>query len=318
MKFTQIDPAEVDLSDDRFRISYYDTGAELVDSIQEVGVLNPPVLTRREERLILVSGWKRVRACLELQLSCIPVFISDLRDDLELFKNAVYENAAVRSLSVIEKTEILARLKNFGTSDETLVRRFLPLLNIPANPDYLEIFLPLAQFSGDEKELIHHKNMTIMVIKALVPFPRETRAQLLPWLQALGQNKQKELLNHLRDISLRDSRTPGEILSAPQIVKLAADDKLSPPQKAEKILSLLREARNPGLSLWTKAFAAALKKIDIEKGILVNPSPFFEGEDLALHFSFRSREELLSKLAHVKQLAARADFNDIFKTPQDE
>ena len=96
-------------------------------------------------------------------------------------------------------------------------------------------------------------------------------------------------------------------------------ENLSVPQKAENILAFLREARNPSLSLWAKTFEAVLKKLDIEKGIMVDPSPFFEGEDLALHFSFKSRKELLNKLAQVKKLADRSEFDDVFNSPtQDE
>lgn len=319
MKFTQIDPAEIELCDDRFRISFFYSGTELKDSIQDVGLLNPPVLTRREGQLILVSGWKRVLACLNLELRLIPIFIAGQKDDLELFTASVYENASVRSLSGIERAETLARLKKFGVSDAALVRRFFPLLGIPCNPEYLKLFISLAEFSSEEKKQMHQKNMSMAVLQALVFFDLGERELLLPWLQALGQNKQRELLNLLRDISLRDKQPLLAILNAPQIRELASNDKLSLPQKAEKILSFLRVARNPSLSLWTKTFEAVLKKLDIEKGIVVDPSPYFEGEDLALHFSFKSREELLERLFHVKKLADRNDFTDIFKTPtQDE
>ncbi len=319
MKFTQIEPSAINLSDERFRISFFYTGTELKDSIQEVGLLNPPVLTHREGQLILVNGWKRVLACLLLELPLIPIFIAGQEDDLELFTASVYENASVRSLSAIEKAEILDRLKKFGASDATLVRRLFPLLGIPCNPEYLKLFLVLAEFSAEEKKRIHQKNMSVTVLQALVFFNGQERALLHPWLQALGQNKQRELLNLLRDISLRDKQPPLDILREPQIQKLVQNDNLSLPQKVEKILSCLREARNPSLSFWTKTFETVLKNLEIEKGILVDPSPFFEGEDLALHFSFKSREELLERLMQVKKLADQADFCEIFKiSTQDE
>ncbi len=319
MKFTQIDPAEINLCDERFRISFFYTGTELKESIQEVGLLNPPVLAHREGQLILVNGWKRVLACLHLELPLIPIFIAGQEDDLELFTASVYENVSVRSLSGIEKAEILARLKKFGSPDATLVRRFFPLLGIPCNPDYLRLFSVLAEFSAEEKKCVHQKNMSMPVLQALVFFNAQERELFLPWLQAFGQNKQKELLNLLREISQRDKQPVLDILHEPQIQELVYNDKLSLPQKAEKILSCLREARNPSLSFWTRTFEAVLKKLEIEKGILVDPSPFFEGEDLALHFSFKSREELLERLVQVKKLADRADFYELFKIPsQDE
>ena len=109
MRFTQIDPHDIDLTDERFRISFILSSDELAVSIRDLGLLNPPVLAQRKGgRTILVSGWKRVLACRALSLSPIPVFVADEKDDLELFKGAVYENASVRTLSAVEKAEVRA------------------------------------------------------------------------------------------------------------------------------------------------------------------------------------------------------------------
>jgi ParB family chromosome partitioning protein len=318
MKFTQIDPGEIDLADQRFRVSFSDSFDELVGSIQDLGLLNPPVLARREGRLILVSGWKRVRACRALLLSPIPVFVEEDKDDLELFSIAVYENTSNRTLSIVEKAGILARQQGFGAPQDELIRRTLPLLGIPPTAEYLQIFMSVAGMDPEEKKIVHEKDPTAALLQALLAFSPAERSLLRPWLWTLGQNKQKELLNTLREVAVRDGISPEKVLAHPRIRELAAEEQLSLRQQAERLLDHLRERRNPSLTAWSRAFDVALQKLGIEKGVVIDPSPFFEGEDLSLQFSFRSREEFLERLARLKNLGDRSEFCDLFKDPEDE
>jgi ParB family chromosome partitioning protein len=306
MRFTQIDPHDIDLADERFRISFILSSDELAASIRDLGLLNPPVLAQRKGgRTILVSGWKRVLACRALSLSPIPVFMADEKDDLELFKVAVYENASVR-------------LQGFGAQADELIRQYLPLLGIPPTREYLELFIFVAGFDPEEKRVVHDKDPPAAVLKALFPFTPAARARLLPWLWTLGRNKQKELLSNLREIASRDGISPEEVLSHPRIREIAADGRLSPRQQAEELVEHLRERRNPTLTAWSKAFDAALEKLGIGKGVVIDPSPFFEGEDLSLHFSFRSPEEFLDRLSRLKGLADKPEFQALFRGPDDE
>jgi len=318
MKFTQIDPAVIDVEEERFLISFDCSLAELKHSIQEVGLLNPPILAGRRDRPVIVSGRKRILACLELGLSPIPVFIARDQSDLKLFQLAVFENVSVRGLSAVEKAEVLAKLKSFGAADAELIRRFLPLLKIPPTAEYLDLFLALARYGPEEKRVVHEKGLSITVLKTLHPFSPEERALLWPLLRSLGQNRQKELLILLREIARREQVQPLQLLSEPGITVLREDDTLSAPQKATKLVDLLRERRYPSLSSWTKAFEAVLEKLEIEKGILVDPSPFFEEEDLSLRFTFKNRAEFMARLSGLKRLAEKPEFDQLFPSSDDD
>jgi len=317
MRFTQIDPTHIALEDERFRISFFGTeDSALTRAVRVAGLLNPPVLTLREGRKILVSGWKRVLSCLALKLPQIPVFVSDSQDDLELFSAAVYENASNRSFSAVEKAEILARLLRFGIPEQDLMRRFLPLLEIPPLPASRELYLALSGFSLEEKRIIHEKDMSAAALKHLVRFAPADRPALLSLLRHLGRNKQRELLALVWEIGRREGKIAAQVLAQPQIQSVLRDQALSEPQKADKVIEILRVQRSPTLAAWQNSFAEALKKLHIEKGIVIDPSPFFEGEDLSLHFSFKSREEFLAKLARLKKIADLKDFQGLFP-PED-
>ena len=75
MKREEILIKDINLKDERFRISSFFSLEKLLFSLKEVGLVNPPLVTYRNHRLVLVSGWKRVLACQGLSLTSIPVWM---------------------------------------------------------------------------------------------------------------------------------------------------------------------------------------------------------------------------------------------------
>lgn len=317
MKFTSIDTAEINLSDERFRISYFFSLKSLQQSIKAAGLINPPVLTYRDRQPVIVSGWKRILACQKLSLTPIPVFVCD-KDDLETFKISVHENLTHREYCQIEKAEILHKLKLFGEDEDCIVRQFLPLLKIPPTKRHLSIYLTFSRFEPELKKITYDKNMQFNVMQYLVHFKPKERQTLLPFLIPLGQNKQKELLADLYEIIRKEKVSAAKILNTDSIKAIQSNKKLSPLQKADRIRAFLREKRNPTLATWAKAFDAVLKELNLSQGIVITPSPFFEGEDFSLNFDFKSREELIEKLARLKELSAKKELLDLFKFSSDD
>lgn len=318
MKFTAVDIATINLKDERFRISYYFSLENLLHSIKETGLLNPPVLTHRDHQPIVVSGWRRILACQKLSMTSIPVFVTDVREDLGAFKIPVYENLAHREYNPLEKAEILRKLKFFGEDKEGILRHFLPLLQIPPTVRHLSLYLSVSRFDPKLKKVIHEKNIPFSVLQLLVQFKTKERTMLLPFLIPLGQNKQKELLTNLFEIARRDKVPVTEILNSGRVKALLSNEKLSSLQKADKFREFLKEKRNPALAAWIKAFDAVLKELNLSEGTVIIPSPFFEGEDFSLNFSFKNQEEFIQKLLGLKQLSTKKEFLELLRFTSDD
>jgi len=202
----------INLKDERFRISCFSPMESLLLSIKEIDLINPPLVTSRNRQVILVSGWKRVLACLELSLTSIPVWVVRSDDDQQMFLLAFYENLASRDFSLLDKAEILRRLKKLGEKEQKIIRYYFPLLNIPQTSYHLDLYLAVSRFSKDVKSFIHQKNMSLASMEIFAEFNSRERKLLRPLLQPLGQNKQQELLEDLHEISLRDSVSAQDIL----------------------------------------------------------------------------------------------------------
>ena len=205
MKIEETGLNRIDFEDDRFRISYFCELGKLKRSIAESGLLSPIIVTPRAKCLVIVTGWRRAKACRDLSLSTIPCFILEEPEDLKAFLLAVLENAAIRDFDTLESAEILKKLKGFGVEEQTLLENYLPLFGIPQTLSYLDAYLTTAEFEIVTKEFIHIKKPSFAVIQYLTELNKEERGALIPHLKYLSQNKQKELLELLLEISKRDN-----------------------------------------------------------------------------------------------------------------
>jgi len=116
---------------------------ELVASIKEIGILQPPVVRRvGTDRYELIMGERRFRAAKAAGLTKIPVIIRQTPDN-ELLREALIENIHRSQLNPLEEAAAYAGLlSDFGcTHDELaaklgrsrpLISNMLRLLNLPA------------------------------------------------------------------------------------------------------------------------------------------------------------------------------------------
>lgn len=315
MKRETITLDKIFLKDERYRISHHFSLEKLIISLREIGLVHPPLLSLQDHRLILVSGWKRVLACLELSLSPLEVYVTEERDDLRIFLAALYENLATREFSLVEKSEILGKLEKFGEKKERIVKYYMPLLNIPPTPFYLDLFLGLSQFEPELKKAIHEKTMPLSTVQMLAEFASEERKLLFPLLLPLSQNKQRELLDDVGEVSRKNDIPVREILGAKDIQEILNSTKFSALQKSEKTRVVLKKKRYPFFSSWKEAFDSSLRKIHWPKEISIKPSPFFEDRNISLTFNFRNKREFEANLSKLQEIASRKEFPEMFRLP---
>lgn len=313
MRVKQLPLNQIFLENERFRISYYFSLERMILSLKSVGLINPPLVCFRDNHFILVSGWKRVLACREISLSPIPVQVSEEEDELKTFQLAFFENLASREFNLIEKAEILSKLKEFGETEEKIVRQFLPLLGIPSTFSHLDTFLSFSGFEPELKKLIVEKKMPFSSARLLSEFKPRGRKLLLPLLLPLGQNKQKELLEDLQEVSRKSDIPAEKLLASKEIQDALKSERLSPLQKSDKIRLLLKRKRYPSLSSMRDSFDSLLKRIDWPKEISVKSSPFFEDEDVSVSFTFRNNVEFQRHLRKLQKLASKKEFSNLFK-----
>jgi ParB family chromosome partitioning protein len=103
--------------------------AELVQSVKEIGVLQPVVVRRVKDgdegdaQFELIMGERRLRACQEAGLDRIPAIVRDTQDDA-LLRDALLENLHRAQLNPLEEAAAYQQLlDDFGCTHEELATR---------------------------------------------------------------------------------------------------------------------------------------------------------------------------------------------------
>ncbi len=317
MRSENIQLDHINVQDERYRISYYFDLEALIHSIRRIGLIHPPVVTHRNGEILIVTGWKRILACQSLSHFSIPCCVFEEGNDLNVFRLGLEENRTFRSFTILEKAEIVKRLIRFGVSEKVVVRDYLSLLAIPQTMNHLDTYLRIVSLEPETKEFVHEKGVGFPVLKLLVFYSEEERRILLPLLRPLGQNKQQDLLRNLLEISKRDGIPARDVLGAEDIQEISAKENLSPLQIAEQIRNLVLRKRYPTLFAWKDAFETQKKALGWPVDIRIEPSPNFEDEEFTVHFSFKTFDEYMERLAKLNVFASQEKIVPLLRSSPD-
>ncbi len=318
MRIERIALEEIDLHDQRFRFSYYFDLGSLFVSVQKIGLVYPPLVVKREgPKYVLVSGWKRIHACLKLSLKHLPVLILNEDDDSRAFLISFYENMTTRKFDLLEKAEILRLLIGFIKDEKIIIRSFLPHLEIPSTHSHLDAYLEIARLHPRWKEMIFKKKMAFSSVELLLLFMPDEREQLFPLLEPLNMNKQKRILEDLHDLSRRSQQPLQKILHKPEIRSLLNDKNLSPLQKAENVRSWAKKKRYPLLSTWEDSFRSSMKKAQLLPDVTYDPTSLFEDGEFSVTFDIKSKDSFLRKIAKLQELISDEELFRMFEDHPD-
>ncbi len=314
MKLLDISLDDIDLTDERFRISFHFDLEKLRISIKKIGLVCPLVVVKRNDpRFVILSGWKRAFSFQELSLPSVPVFLLEEDDDYRAFLFSLYENLAVRNFNILEKAEIVRKLHGYVDNEREIVKTFFPLLEIPANLSYLDMYLKIARLDSACKKMIFDKKMPLPQVQLLTEFSPQDRERILPLILPLGQNKLKQFLEDLFELTRKTGNSAAAILSAPEIQAVSESDNLSLLQKADRIRALLRTHRYPTLTSWKKSFDASLRKARLSKDVAFDAPSFFEDGEFSVTFSVKSKKAFQERLARLQDLASDENLFSIYK-----
>lgn len=318
MNIQMISLNDVDHKDERFRFSYHFDLDMFLLSIEKIGLANPLAVVNRAGHIVLVTGWKRFFACRELCLSPLPVIVIEEDDDFRLFFFSLYENITHREFDLLEKAEILHKLRTYIHDEREIVKEYLPLLKIPATLSYLDLYMKISRLDARWKRVIYEKKMSLSSLEVLLEFDADEREHLLSLIFPLGQNKQRQILEDLIHISKKKAVSPGDILNSNKVRSIVQSEKLSPLQKAEEVRSLLKKERYPYLSAMKESFDTSMKKAHLSKEVIVDSGSFFEDGEFTISFNLNDEQEFRKKLVKLQKLASDKDFFSLFKRFPDE
>lgn len=162
---------------------------ELVDSIKDVGVIQPLLITRKKDRYILVAGYRRLEASKQAKLKELPCVVQDLSDD-DLIRYALIENLQREDLNPLE--EALAIKQLIGTQ-ELDYRKVAEMLG--KSKTYVGERLALLDLPYDLKETVSQGTLSMKKADALKKVKDDkARTRLIEKAKSVDVRKLKTLV----------------------------------------------------------------------------------------------------------------------------
>jgi ParB/RepB/Spo0J family partition protein len=299
---------KIDLEDTQFLISFRPELEPLLASIQLIGLLEPLLVRERNDgRYQLICGFKRAEA---LRLLAVPeveafVYPQGVLEDTQALLLQMGHNI-VRPLNLVEKAQALGKLLAFGCPEREVIDRYLPLLGLQPSIRILKQVTGLMGLEQGLQEYLVRKNLSLSTSTLFLHLDKEGQATILPLLEALGpgENRVKEIISFLREISLRDGVPMAALISKKEIGELIDDQDIPRPQRLEHLRRVLKEMRFPRLTTMEDTFADYKRSLSLPPQISFHPPPFFEGEDFRMELrfkDFRVFRELVVRLSQITE-----------------
>ncbi len=286
---------------------------ELINSLSSDGLINPPLLRYRTVvcgyrriNAAKVLGWERVHAWI------VPEEAVSLEAAMEI---SLRDNLVSRGLSEAEKARAVGLLtRELGASRDRVASHFLPLMGRAPSRGTVETYLAVGSCVSSVLALLDAGRIGLGTARALAPLTEAEQQELCRLLDALGSgvNVNRELVEGILDLSLREGRAIGRVLEEDWIACFLRDPGRRP--QFRRLLDELRLRRRPRYEQARRADVKRASAWSAPAGVHLEVPPGREGRPWSLSIRFRTPNELRQKLARIADEDRFAELESLMGT----
>jgi ParB/RepB/Spo0J family partition protein len=307
---------KIDVLDETFSVNFMPDLRRLRSSMEEMGLIQPVFLREKLDRYQIVSGFRRISVIKQLGNTEIEARVFEERemDDFRFFSLYLHENLTTRGFNTVEKAIALDKLIHRFKIDPTIVvKTFLPLFSLETNEKILKTYLSLSQMEEEVKRYVIKEEVSRSNIRKFSALTPEDRFAVLPLISTLklSENRLREILTLLEEISKRDQLKVREIVDRKELQSILSQRELTPSQRTEKVKKVLMDFRYPKMRQLEENFEKKRKDLSLPSGILLRHQPYFEGKGMGIEFQFETVEEYRSILSSLSLLADKEEFEEM-------
>lgn len=299
MKFEAIPLTALDFYDKTFLIGSSDDYTGILNSIKEVGIINPPSLRSNGDKYQIICGWKRIKACKQLGYDEIPSSVYEMEElaDEDCLKFLLYENQ--QRLNEIDKAELIFKFKFLcGLNDNDLILKVLPLIGIGATRKNLERYMSLTGLESEIKEACYAEKISLEQVVSLSEVEGDKRVEILRRILKrfkFNNNETREMIRDLVAVASRDKVSIGKVIDR-------ISSEIGGSGGKSEFRHALRRLRYPTLSKVEENYKTCLSAFNLPKDITLYHSPFFEGNDLEIRLTFETSDRLSELLSYLSSV----------------
>ncbi len=197
-----------------------------------------------------------------------------------------------------------------------VIKNFLPSLTLEPNEKILNTYLSLARMEDDMKQYVLREEVSRSNIRRLSILTSDDRRAFLSLASPLklGENRLREILTLLEEISRRNRWRASDIVARPEIQAIFSQEELTPSQKTDRIKKVLMNLRFPKMHRLEEEFEKKRRDLNLPSKVLLHHHPFFEGKGLRIEFQFETMEEYRSLLGSLLNLADKKEFEELVES----
>jgi ParB-like chromosome segregation protein Spo0J len=305
----------INTNDSYYRITTDTSVEDLVTSIEVVGLLNPPFLSRQHSGYRIVAGFRRINACQRLGWSNIEARILEpVETGLECIKIAVSDNSFQRSLNLIEISRSIGLIRSV-IEDDGILLETATQLGLPNNLSILKKAETLFHLPWPIQEGVLSGSISLAMALSLAKLKDDDAVRFAEIFDTLNLslNKQREILTLAGEIAVREDISVPELLEEKEIKDIIGADDLDRTQKTRNLRLYLKRRRFPELITAEKNFKSGLKKLKLGPGVQLNPPKYFEGKTYIFNLSFDNLTELEDRKKILEKMLKDPNLEAILK-----
>lgn len=276
----------------------------LAESIDRLGLLQAPLILENKPHRRIVSGFRRIAACRRSGRG--EIFCRILGPEAptrKVVQLAVAENAWQRPLNLMEKARSFALLGESYPESKRLADIATPL-GLVENTTMIDKLIRLTRLPEPIQQAVEAGFLGLAMALTMGTLETEEGRQILELFQTFqfGLNRQRELLELIREIAKRESIPIAQVLASDETIAILNRTDQDRPARGGALRRYLKQRRYPVLTQAETAFRRLERELRLGPRIRLNPPPYFEGNTFQLLLSFDTLEELNDHQQHLEKM----------------
>ncbi len=306
---------EINAKDATFRITTRRKAEELLDTIQAIGLLHPPVLIEDSSGYRIVCGFRRIAACRQLGWKRIAARIYKANTDrFELAQLAIADNALQRPLNLVETSRALNLLTE-TSPDQQQLRKAALSLGLPISPSIVPKIQEICRLPSAIQDGVLSDTINLAMALELGKLDAAAAAALVGLFSQLkvGLNKQRELLLLLTEIAIREDISTHQLIAEKPVRDILQNTDSDRAIQRQNIRSYLRRRRYPAISKAEADYQKRVRQLNLGNHIQLVPPKDFEGTTYAMILHFKNQQELKDRKEKIEKMLEHPALGKILK-----
>lgn len=314
-RFEALPLDQIDSSNRFFRITTPQDKPPIDQSIHRLGLINPVVVKRRRDHFVVISGFRRIDACRRNAWQKIPsrVLPPDTPDRV-CAELAIADNLTQHPLNFVEQARCFQLLKA-STTGINDIRAAAEALGLGFNTALISKLEEVSAAPETIQSGLVSGHLSLPIVKEFSCLSRDDAGHLALLFKKMpmGLNKQREILQNLKEIAAREDRTVSDLLEEEPLAAIINDDSLDGNQKVNSLRAYLRKRRYPRMVAVEEKFYACVRNLGLGGEIQVSPPPGFENSNCTMTIRINNLDSLKRASRKIAHAVEHPSINQLFE-----